>query len=531
MFVREGAKVLLAARREELVREAAAAAGDGAIAMRADVTNEDDVAAMVARAVEEFGQVDIMCNNAAAPGTDLWIWEQTLENWNATIAIDVTAAMLCTREVLNQSMLERRSGVILNFSSTAALRRHGPQDALRHGQGVAAGLHQGGRARGRPVRHPLQLHRARQHRHRAVAELGAAHGRRAGRRLRDPPRAACCRASRCATSPRPRTSPTWRCSWPATRAGPSPGSRSPSTPAATCRAEERDRDVKLSIGTPVVTMTPGTHGAWEATGTIEDVARIAEAADRLGYHHLTCSEHIALPAAELGRRGARYWDPLATFGYLAARTQQIRFATNVLVLAVPPPARDRQALRHAGRGQQRPGDPRCRRRDARRRSSTSSARPSTTAAHAPTTRCARCGRRCPQPEPAYHGDFYDFEGMVVDPVRRAGARADLGRRTHPALAAPGGHARRRLVPVRRARRPRPRSGCARSSSRRTSRWCSRRPAASTRSTSPAGRRRSSPRPQPPARPSCRSAAPHDTLEEYLDHLEALAAVHAGMSSS
>ena len=87
--------------------------------MRADVTDEADVAAMVARAVDEFGHVDIMCNNAAAPGTDLWIWEQTLENWNATIAIDVTAAMLCTREVLNRSMLERRSGVILNFSSTA----------------------------------------------------------------------------------------------------------------------------------------------------------------------------------------------------------------------------------------------------------------------------------------------------------------------------------------------------------------------------------------------------------------------------
>ncbi len=120
MFVREGAKVLLAARREELVREAAVAAGDGAIAMRADVTNENDVTAMVGRAVEEFGHVDVMCNNAAAPGTDLWIWEQTLENWNATLAIDITAAMLCTREVLKQSMLERRSGVILNFSSTAA---------------------------------------------------------------------------------------------------------------------------------------------------------------------------------------------------------------------------------------------------------------------------------------------------------------------------------------------------------------------------------------------------------------------------
>jgi len=119
MFVREGARVLLAARREELVQEAAANAGTGAVAMRADVTDEDDVEAMVARAVDEFGQVDVMCNNAAAPGTDLWIWEQTLENWNATIAIDVTAAMLCTRAVLNHSMLERRSGVILNFSSTA----------------------------------------------------------------------------------------------------------------------------------------------------------------------------------------------------------------------------------------------------------------------------------------------------------------------------------------------------------------------------------------------------------------------------
>jgi NAD(P)-dependent dehydrogenase (short-subunit alcohol dehydrogenase family) len=106
-FVREGARVLLAARREELVQEAAAAAGD-------------DVIAMVQRAVEEFGQVDVLCNNAAVPGTDTWIWEQTLENWNSTIAVDVTAAMLCTREVLKQSMLERRSGVILNFSSTSS---------------------------------------------------------------------------------------------------------------------------------------------------------------------------------------------------------------------------------------------------------------------------------------------------------------------------------------------------------------------------------------------------------------------------
>ena len=182
MFVREGARVLLAARREELVQEAAAAAGGGAIAMRTDVTNEDDVAAMVARAIDEFGQVDIMCNNAAAPGTDLWIWEQTLENWNATIAIDVTAAMLCTREVLNRSMLERRSGVILNFSSTAG---YNGMVRKSHYVTAKASLRAFTKAVALEVgsaRHPLQLHRARQHRHRAVAELGAAHGRRAGRR-------------------------------------------------------------------------------------------------------------------------------------------------------------------------------------------------------------------------------------------------------------------------------------------------------------------------------------------------------------
>src|SRR5579871_5048791 len=69
-FVEEGAKVLLSARRVELVEEAAKNAGDGAVAMRCDVTNEDDVRAMVDRAMTEFGQIDILLNNAAVPGTD-----------------------------------------------------------------------------------------------------------------------------------------------------------------------------------------------------------------------------------------------------------------------------------------------------------------------------------------------------------------------------------------------------------------------------------------------------------------------------
>jgi 3-oxoacyl-[acyl-carrier protein] reductase len=116
----EGARVVIAARRFELLEEVAADIGDAAVAVRADVTQEDAVAARVDVAMVRWGKVDVMINNAAAPGTDLYVWENTLENWNATIAIDVTAAFLCSREVLRRSMLERGSGAIVNFSTGAA---------------------------------------------------------------------------------------------------------------------------------------------------------------------------------------------------------------------------------------------------------------------------------------------------------------------------------------------------------------------------------------------------------------------------
>ena len=47
--------------------------------------------------------------------------EQTIDNWNDTFAVDVAAAMLCTREVLKQSMLDRKTGAIINFPSTVSL--------------------------------------------------------------------------------------------------------------------------------------------------------------------------------------------------------------------------------------------------------------------------------------------------------------------------------------------------------------------------------------------------------------------------
>jgi probable F420-dependent oxidoreductase len=90
--------------------------------------------------------------------------------------------------------------------------------------------------------------------------------------------------------------------------------------------------VRLGVITPVATQTPGAHAAWEASAGIDEMARIAGAADRLGFDHLTCSEHVAVPPEDAEVRGAVYWDPLATLGYLAARTERIRLATYVVVL-------------------------------------------------------------------------------------------------------------------------------------------------------------------------------------------------------
>ncbi|HEX4818683.1 MAG TPA: LLM class F420-dependent oxidoreductase [Acidimicrobiales bacterium] len=90
---------------------------------------------------------------------------------------------------------------------------------------------------------------------------------------------------------------------------------------------------KLGLITPVLTLNPRVHNSWEETADFSAVVAIARAADRLGYHHLTCSEHVAVPAGDIAaRRGSRYYDPLATFGYLAAHTSTIRFETHVLVL-------------------------------------------------------------------------------------------------------------------------------------------------------------------------------------------------------
>jgi probable F420-dependent oxidoreductase len=90
--------------------------------------------------------------------------------------------------------------------------------------------------------------------------------------------------------------------------------------------------VRCGIHTPVVIMLPIYSASWEVEGTIGDIAKVVRAAEHFGYDHVTCSEHIVIPSEIAATRGGRYWDPLATFGYLSAVTTVIHLATNVLVL-------------------------------------------------------------------------------------------------------------------------------------------------------------------------------------------------------
>lgn len=102
---------------------ALAAAGHQAIAVRADVTDEAQVAAMVARTVEAFGAVHILVNNAGFT-RDMRITRMGVADWDAVVDVIIKGAFLCTRAVV-PAMSAQRWGRIINISSRAHLGNPG----------------------------------------------------------------------------------------------------------------------------------------------------------------------------------------------------------------------------------------------------------------------------------------------------------------------------------------------------------------------------------------------------------------------
>lgn len=120
-LAREGASVVLAARDEQALLDVAQQVRNmdrRAHVVKTDVSNEDQVNAMVDAAIKEFGRVDILVNNAGVVGPTAPVSDVTREQWDEVLAINLTGAFLCARAVIPH-MLERRSGSIINIASIA----------------------------------------------------------------------------------------------------------------------------------------------------------------------------------------------------------------------------------------------------------------------------------------------------------------------------------------------------------------------------------------------------------------------------
>ncbi len=119
LFAREGAKVVVGARRQaeldSLIDEIKGAGGQ-AVALAGDVQSEDYAAALVAKAVQEFGKLDIAFNNAGTigpAGPTVGIAEK---DWSQTLAVNLTSAFLGAKHQIPE-MLKQGGGSII-FTST-----------------------------------------------------------------------------------------------------------------------------------------------------------------------------------------------------------------------------------------------------------------------------------------------------------------------------------------------------------------------------------------------------------------------------
>jgi NAD(P)-dependent dehydrogenase (short-subunit alcohol dehydrogenase family) len=122
LFARAGAKVVVAGRREvegketiELIR---AAGGEG-LFLRADVSKAADVQALVQKTVEKFGRLDVAFNNAGIEGAWIPITEQSEEDWDRTIDINLKGVWLCLKHEIRQMLKQGDGGAIVNMASVA----------------------------------------------------------------------------------------------------------------------------------------------------------------------------------------------------------------------------------------------------------------------------------------------------------------------------------------------------------------------------------------------------------------------------
>ena len=120
-FVKEGAKVVLAARNLPRLEEAAnelQGLGGTVEVVPTDVTQEAEVQSLFSKTMDTFGRLDIQVNNSGAFDGGP-IDEITLETWNKVIGVNLTGVFLCTREAM-RIMKTQKGGRIINIGSISS---------------------------------------------------------------------------------------------------------------------------------------------------------------------------------------------------------------------------------------------------------------------------------------------------------------------------------------------------------------------------------------------------------------------------
>ena len=95
------------------------------LAVKADVSKQDEVKALFGKVAQEFGKLDVLFNNAGIATKGAKLHERRLEDWNRVIAVNLTGTFLCMQEGI-KLMLRQRSGSIINISSLAGFRAISP---------------------------------------------------------------------------------------------------------------------------------------------------------------------------------------------------------------------------------------------------------------------------------------------------------------------------------------------------------------------------------------------------------------------
>jgi NAD(P)-dependent dehydrogenase (short-subunit alcohol dehydrogenase family) len=139
-LLREGYSVLLAGRRLDALEQTAARAGPDAaraLALPADVSDADSVAALFEKTKAAFGRLDVLFNNAGTGAPAVPLEELTVEQWRRVIDVNLTGAFLCTREAfrLMKDQSPRGGRIINNGSLSAYVPRpnSAPYAASKHG--------------------------------------------------------------------------------------------------------------------------------------------------------------------------------------------------------------------------------------------------------------------------------------------------------------------------------------------------------------------------------------------------------------